>query len=71
MQKQIKREIHKSTQPYFHSGLRYLSDIELSKTSDANFQLLSNSRGILLTVDDGVEKDLEHFSKKAMKSIWE
>ena len=64
----IKRDIQKSTQPYSHSGFRYLSDLELPKTTQDNFNMISDSRSSLLTVDS-VEKDLEFFSKKAMKSI--
>jgi len=70
MQKIIKREIQKSTQPYFHSSLRFLSELELPKISEGNFEKISQSRSSLLTADN-VEKDLEFFSKKAMKSVWE
>jgi len=70
MQKIIKREIEKSIQPYFHSGLRFLSELELSKTSEENLEKILHSRSSLLTADN-VEKDLEFFSKKAMKSVWE
>lgn len=70
MQKSIKREIQKSEQPYFHSDLRYLSNLELSKTTTDNFDKISGSRSSLLSADS-IEKDLEFFSKKAMKSVWE
>ena len=56
----IKRIIEKSDQPYFHSEIRYLSNLEvsdtsrLSKTSSDNFNELSNKRIELFTVDSSV-----------------
>ena len=69
MQKSVRREVQKSTQPEFHSELRYYSELELSNTSDDNLQTISNFRSQFF-VDDDVERDLKHFSKKAMKNIW-
>ena len=70
MQQEIKREIQESMQPHVHSNLRYLSGLELSKHNKENLEAISNSRSSLL-VADNIEKDLDFFSKKAMKSIWE
>ena len=70
MQKSIKREIQESSQPYFHSSFTYLSDLELSKTTQDNLDTISNLRTSQLTMDN-VEQDLKFFSKKAMKCIWE
>ena len=69
MKDKINREIQKSPQPYFRSGIEFLSDLELSKTTQDNLDKLSDYRCSLLTLDN-VQKDLDFFSKKAMKSIW-
>ena len=69
MQKMIKRDIQKSTQPYVRSKIKYLSNLELSKPTRDNFNMISDSRSSLLTVDS-VEKDLKFLSTKAMKNIW-
>lgn len=70
MQKSIKREVLKSVQPYFHSSFTYLSELELSTTTEDNLERISISRTSEL-ITDNVEQDLKFFSKKAMKSIWD
>jgi len=62
VQKSIKRAIEKSPQPYFHSGLRFLSDLELSKTTDENFEELSNKRTELLGVIDSNDLTAEEIT---------